>query len=208
MNVRSLSLLALATLALTITGCGQKEPKAALVPSSEFDAEEYFGTYTGRRIDEPDSATPPSVEELIGSSTLTLHEGGSKFTMSHNGVVLAGEYEYLDETGENGVTFKIMQMDVQRIGIVTEADIEDVDLEANKEAGIKPSTQEALDKYTRIFDDTIWRFEVTEDGFYQLDSAFVPAMYVFTRDDDRIPMDENAGTPQDSNMTPPPGGLG
>ena len=183
---RHWSLLALVCAGLALIGCGADEPtKSTVKPREEVDPEQYYGTYAGKRIDDEESATPPSIEELIGSSTLTLHDNASTFTMIHDGVIFGGDYTYQIESDDDDRSFNTMLLTVSQIGSITTAEFEDAYVDAEAFAEAFPDSPERYGTYKLIMYQNVWRFEVLDNGFLQLDTPRDPIKYRFTRDDDR-----------------------
>ena len=186
MSERHCSFFALVCAGLALIGCGSDTSEKPVVETLDpVEPEQYYGTYAGRRIDLEESATPPSIEELIGSSTLTLHEGETTFSMMHDGIIFGGTYTYQTESDDDDRSFKTMLLTVSQIGSITTAEFEAAYVDAEAFAEAFPDSPERYGTYKLIMFQNVWRFEVLDDGFLQLDTPRDPIKYRFTRDDDR-----------------------
>lgn len=196
MKERCWNLFALVGLSLLLVGCGDNGAPTVPKRSSLYvEQGDYYGTYAGRRIDQEETATPDSVEDLIGSSTLTLHDGNSTYHMIHDGLLFGGNYVYIIGRNAAGDKINVLELYVYQVEGFSKAVLEggNVDLAANKARGREPSTPEMLKRYEDIMVNISWRFALVDGGFRQIDSDKGPGMYEFTRDDDREPLGVKEG---------------
>ncbi len=131
----------------------------------------YIGKLTGEETSE-NSPLPKSIREVVGDAVLTLVADGQTFTLMHKGLGLEGSYK-LDSNQ--------LVLQVQRVEGVSQDDLGDIDLAANKKAGKEPSTPEMLKLFQEILLLTDWRFELTKDGFKQVGSGGSQPRYEFKR---------------------------
>ena len=186
----------LAAVTVTVFGCTKPEEAPPTSSSGKksadyTDPEKYYGTYVGRRVDLEDPAMAPSTEELIGSSILTLHDGNSTYTMTHEGLTFGGNYVYIVGKNEQGARIKVMELYIYQVEGFSKSALIGGKYELGK--GGAPATEELLKRYEDIMLNISWRFEILEDGFRQIDSDKGPGMYVFKRDDSKAPLEQNSG---------------
>lgn len=169
--------------AALIAGCsGSKDaPEAhnseqspeAPVETPKLDAATIDGVYVGTLSGPEDPETsplPPSIREVVGDAQLTLK--ADRFSLTHKGLVLEGGFK-LDE-GQ-------LVLSVETVDGMTLADLDKVDLAANKKAGKEPSTEEMMGFYREVFALTDWRFKAAEGGFEQVAQGATAPTYRFKR---------------------------
>jgi hypothetical protein len=148
---------------------GKPQPEAAARIDPATVEGVYIGTLSGPE-DPETSPLPPSIREVVGDAQLTLK--ADRFTLTHKGLALEGPYRV-----EDGM----LLLSVETVDGLTRAELDKVDLAANKKAGKEPSTEEMLAFYREVFTLTDWRFKAAEGGFEQVAQGASAPTYRFKR---------------------------
>lgn len=150
----------------------EQNPEAP-VETPKLDAATIDGVYVGTLSGPEDPETsplPPSIREVVGDAQLTLK--ADRFSLTHKGLALEGPFRV-----EDGV----LMLTVETVDGLTLADLDKVDLAANKRAGKEPSTEEMRAFYREVFALTDWRFKAAEGGFEQVAQGATAPTYRFKR---------------------------